>query len=63
MNNNPYELGSVLIDMGILTAERLDELIDQFKKKGAGSFNRFLIEEKQINYDQLRLAILKQKVA
>ena len=62
-NQNPYDLGSILIDMGILTERRLEELITKYESEGSGTFNKFLIKEKEINYDQLRVALLKRKVA
>lgn len=62
MTNDYFELGYILVSMGILSDERLEELIDQYKKEGKGTFNRFLVKEEKVSWDLLNLAILKRRV-
>lgn len=56
------ELDNIFVDMHVMSEERLEQLRKQYKiKKTTKSFNKFLIDLKEITHEQLRIALLRQK--
>jgi len=63
MPNNDL-IGFILVDMGALTDDKLNEAWSKYQDDSyKHTFGKFLIDNKYITDDQLRVALLKQKVS
>ena len=57
-------LDNILIQMKVVSEERIKELRTSYNVKEKNcSFNKFLINNNEITYEQLRVALLRQKLA
>lgn len=55
-------LDDILVQMKIMSKEKIEELRSEYKTcKAKYSFNKFLINRKEITHEQLRVAILRKK--
>jgi len=59
--NDPTSIGNILVDMGVITQEKLQKLGDEFRAQREEMFGQFLVRNAGISQDQLELALIKQK--
>ena len=56
-------LGAILVDMGAMTEQQLDEAIQRYQATNyRHTLGKFLTDKSIITEDQLRVALLRQKV-
>jgi len=59
-----YPIGPILIKMRAVSKKKLKELVEKYEKgKYKCSFAKFLLQNKEINNEQLKVAMMRYKVS